>query len=445
MRLTGVAEDPIFDRMLSKRSKKAVKRTSCKDSDEDEEVNLKQSLGQLQQTEDSSAQMERNGSIQNYGLGETSFMTSSLAVTGDIQRLSPISSGSILPNHQNLSDFMLDEDGSSPDLQYIDFETIDPVDETITVRNLNAPSSTEVLSNYQFTLGGPVPGIDITSPNIRVERTQKIEEACITYLSQKLGLLSLPQLLHSPGQLAHIDSIRTAIATVDHDSGVIADVVKIGVDLMARSSGFSAYIYGVGANECMERILRWRCSPSQTNRMNVPEPFRPTPLQYMSFDHPIAIDFINWPSIRDQLIFKAGTYDLPKMIDDIVSNTVIDIPQFRASINIHDTFITRVFSYSASNYFDQDLDRIFRSCSGLTNYQDVIQEITQKVQVKERKGASVGSALATKLQAFPKHQLASKWGLDRLEQWKLSQEFALAHPEIDCSSGEAHFDFLYHS
>lgn len=53
--------------------------------------------------------------------------------------------------------------------------------------------------------------------------------------------------------------------------------------------------------------------------MNIPEEFRPAALQVMSFDHPIATDFINWPSIRDQLIFKAGKYDLDRMVHDMVS------------------------------------------------------------------------------------------------------------------------------
>jgi len=70
------------------------------------------------------------------------------------------------------------------------------------------------------------------------------------------------------------------------------------------------------------------------------EPFRPTPLQYRTTDYPIAIDFINWPSVRNQLIIELGSYDLDQVVADIVSDTV---PEMRAAINIHDMFFARVF------------------------------------------------------------------------------------------------------
>lgn len=44
----------------------------------------------------------------------------------------------------------------------------------------------------------------------------------------------------------------------------------------------------------MESLLHWRLMPSIASRTAVPEPFRPTPLQYSTADYSFVIDFINW-------------------------------------------------------------------------------------------------------------------------------------------------------
>ncbi len=44
----------------------------------------------------------------------------------------------------------------------------------------------------------------------------------------------------------------------------------------------------------MESLMRWRLMPTFASRTAIPEPFRPTPLQYSTINYPVTIDFINW-------------------------------------------------------------------------------------------------------------------------------------------------------
>jgi hypothetical protein len=54
---------------------------------------------------------------------------------------------------------------------------------------------------------------------------------------------------------------------------------------------------------------------------------------------------------ESKLIFKLGTYDLDRVIADIVANTVIEIPEMNAAINIHDRFFTKIFSKTTSGAY----------------------------------------------------------------------------------------------
>jgi hypothetical protein len=49
-----------------------------------------------------------------------------------------------------------------------------------------------------------------------------------------------------------------------------------------------------GAASAMESVMRWRLTLTYASRASVPEPFRPTPLQYSTNDYPHVLDFINW-------------------------------------------------------------------------------------------------------------------------------------------------------
>jgi hypothetical protein len=66
---------------------------------------------------------------------------------------------------------------------------------------------------------------------------------------------------------------------------------------------------------------------------------------------------LNWLSIRDQCIFKGGEVDVTALVEDIIANTVVEIPEFRSAINVHDAFITRVLRQAAG--FGSGYDFIF--------------------------------------------------------------------------------------
>jgi hypothetical protein len=62
------------------------------------------------------------------------------------------------------------------------------------------------------------------------------------------------------------------------DDDIIADIAKVGLDIIVKASGFTDYLYGIGANDSMEIVFCWRLSSSPKNRAAIPEPFLPTPI-----------------------------------------------------------------------------------------------------------------------------------------------------------------------
>jgi len=297
------------------------------------------------------------------------------------------------------------------------------------------------------------------------ENNWRIEEACLCYLARHYNIRGLEPSMDGPRRyISHYDALRTAISGLDFDDGVVADVAKLAVDILCKTSGFSAYIYGVGANKDMEKVFRWRLSPSARNRLLIPEPFQPTPLQYMrNCDYSVAIEFVNWPSIRDQLIFRAGTYDLDTVVADIVANTVIEIPERRVAINIHDTFFTKIFARTALTYsaselgaksssFKVDASEAWESKSaGQATFgwssEDVFCYITQQMDaLNESRNTNSTTLNNYHSSSYNNRQnltltqpLASKWGLDKLYRWKLSKEFAQTHTFLDCTGVTASF------
>jgi hypothetical protein len=148
------------------------------------------------------------------------------------------------------------------------------------------------------------------------------------------------------------------------------------------------------------------------------------------------------------LIFKHESLNLEQILTDLLFNTVIEIPQFQVSVNILDTFISRVFSTTsllprtqthptASSPFDTaslvptiGLEKLPRRCR--EHIRNIVREMPAdtipKLNLK---------ALPLTRNHLHRHHLASKWGLYQLVSWKVSREFAAAHPEIDCSTSKS--------
>lgn len=50
---------------------------------------------------------------------------------------------------------------------------------------------------------------------------------------------------------------------------------------------------------------------------------------------PLIVDLIAWPSLRDQMVFHSSFYDLDEMTEDIVNNTVVDMPEQHVALKMY--------------------------------------------------------------------------------------------------------------
>ncbi|KAK5085896.1 hypothetical protein LTR05_005185 [Lithohypha guttulata] len=55
--------------------------------------------------------------------------------------------------------------------------------------------------------------------------------------------------------------------------------------------------------------MRWRANPSDENRSKVPPWFLPRPAQ-LRIEHPLVIDFLVWPGLRERLVFEYEKYQV---------------------------------------------------------------------------------------------------------------------------------------
>ncbi|KAI1628442.1 hypothetical protein EDD37DRAFT_670344 [Exophiala viscosa] len=276
-----------------------------------------------------------------------------------------------------------------------------------------------------------------------------VEEACMRYLAQlidtnlphsTLGFVRGLGPLHSDP--AKWNPLRLHIGRSALAGDVIDNLVRIGTELISKSSGLAHYIYGVGVNDYMEKILRWRISPTPQNRQAIPEPFCPTPLQLASRNTYCAvIDTLTWPSIRDQLIEQAGTYDLASIVSDIVEHTVIEVAGLGGAISVHDTFCSHIFAQNA-NSAEIDEPALPAPYS--------LQATLQRIGLRMQSMPYVEPSHPSSLSQWPyqrlshKQPLATVWGLDKYLQRKLSMEFAATHLFLDCSGGTLSFCFFPH-
>lgn len=349
--------------------------------------------------------------------------------------------------------------------------------------------ATDVHYLSQFEFVPEEPRYEGPKFHVARENSWKIEKACLRYLARHYNIRGLEPASHNNRRdISQYGGLRAAIAALDCNDVVVEDVAKLAVNILCKTSGFGQYIYGVGAYKDMEKVFRWRLSPSTRNRQLISEPFQPTSLQYMGHcNYDASIDFINWASIRDQLIYKAGTYDLNQVVADIVANTVIEIPERRVAINIHDTFFTKIFARTAAtcstrysylyppwhasilmsswlcsdlgvrnNLLDNGISEVWESdFVGQTSLSwttaDVFSYITKQIgalNVSRKSNSDLTtfdnchpSLYSHRLTLALAQPLATKWGLDKLYRWKLSREFAQAYPFLDCTGGECLFIF----
>ncbi|KAH0432505.1 heavy metal translocating p-type atpase [Colletotrichum camelliae] len=247
---------------------------------------------------------------------------------------------------------------------------------------------------------------------------------------------------------------------------LVIKLASIAVEVIGALAGLEPYIYGVYFSKYMESVMRWRISNSVEDRLQIPVPFRPTPLQSATPYHPVVIDFINWPSIRDQMILYSSKLDLDAMSRDIVLNTVVELPEKRVSVNIHDVFFNHILPRigggrtDGSNSMLHNREWIYlkvpvNPAGGMTytGFCSVQEALAAEMDCRMGQSPSPGSTrthLRPSIEDFagrsapygPEMVVANAlaaFGIDQPSNWKLSKDFARKYPHIDCSLGLSNF------
>jgi hypothetical protein len=194
----------------------------------------------------------------------------------------------------------------------------------------------------------------------------------------------------------------------------------------------------------MFHIMRWRLSPTPANYITIPVPYRPTFLQCNISNYALTIDFIAWPTIRDQLIQHTQTCDIDQIMRDIVFYTVFELPEKEVAINILDFFQSKILHSNITNPKLHSNSSVFNpgwrsnermpkfslsdppysnSCNGENS---LLREIYWRITYSAPP-------------PIVKSTLVSQYGIDRCTQWKLSKEFSQRHTFLDCRGGKPQF------
>ncbi|KAH7067694.1 hypothetical protein BKA63DRAFT_582712 [Paraphoma chrysanthemicola] len=270
---------------------------------------------------------------------------------------------------------------------------------------------------------------------------------------------------------------------------LITKVASTAVQVLAARAGLGTYIYptvsGFPATFLsnsngdyplqmfavyLEYIMRWRISQCRNDLLAIPEPFRPTQLQCSDSSYPVVIDFINWPSIRDQLVRHVRYLDLDAMCREIVLNTVVELPEFGIAVNIHDLLfdhllpqIEGVKMLNGKQSMLHDPSWIYlqvdppKSTSVESDDTKSIEDVLFKEiagWLSAREDPQLDSAVTFASGASQSLQGLSQLGERSLTtalssfrvfdvtHWKLSREFASKHPYMDCASVMSRFEMV---
>ncbi|KAL3292768.1 heavy metal translocating p-type atpase [Colletotrichum asianum] len=266
----------------------------------------------------------------------------------------------------------------------------------------------------------------------------------------------------SQGQIGHP-------AVVANQARLVSKLASIAVEVIGALAGLEPYIYGVYFSKYMESVMRWRISNSVEDRLQIPVPFRPTPLQSATPFHPVVIDFINWPSIRDQMILYSSKLDLDAMSRDIVLNTVVELHGKRVSVNIHDVFFNHILPHvgggraDGSNSMLHNHEWIYlkvpvNPAGGMTYTGFALVQEALAAEMDCRMGETQ-SPRSTRTHLRPSDEgVASRsapygpemmvadalaaFGIDQPSNWKLSKDFARKYPHIDCSLDVSQYEMV---
>ncbi|KAF7552865.1 hypothetical protein G7Z17_g4041 [Cylindrodendrum hubeiense] len=206
----------------------------------------------------------------------------------------------------------------------------------------------------------------------------------------------------------------------------------------------------------------WRLCNTTEFRIAIPEPFRPTPLQDASAFYPIIIDFITWPSIRDQMILHRDSLDLDLLCQELTLHAVIEIPEKEVAIGVYDYVQNAMFMQERQAAADgtstclEDLDWTYLhvpldlACSmGFDPAEDlIVHELANRVRNtnlgQSQSSLSEPSNPVSKIGEEKHEQLKQRGishpGIHHMRTWRLSKEFAWKWPLLDCSSVISAYD-----
>ncbi|KAH9240917.1 hypothetical protein K456DRAFT_1733518 [Colletotrichum gloeosporioides 23] len=218
---------------------------------------------------------------------------------------------------------------------------------------------------------------------------------------------------------------------------LVSKLASIAVEVIGALAGLEPYIYGVYFSKYMESVM--------------------------------LIDFINWPSIRDQMILYSSKLDLDAMSRDIVLNTVVDLPGKRVSVNIHDVFFNHILPRvgggraDGSNSMLHNREWIYLKVpvnpaggvtytgfalvqEALAAEMDCRMEQTQSPRSTRTHLRPSDEGFASRSAPYgPEMMVAdalAAFGIDQPSNWKLSKDFARKYPHIDCSLDVSQYEMV---
>ncbi|KAF4945235.1 hypothetical protein FGADI_12095 [Fusarium gaditjirri] len=286
------------------------------------------------------------------------------------------------------------------------------------------------------------------------ELTQSTMKPGDTFIDPAISSLSPRSLLFVPNQLSitsvsifgsgllgacnrHLDKLKDS----RNHAEVVHKIVKTAVRFFMRCVGLESYAYGLNAAQYIERVISWRLGIDSKN--SVPLPFRPTPLQSKNPTHFWGIDLFNWPEIRDQLVLDAEFIDFDELLKDLVLHSVIEPANHRVAVNVLDIFENQVLrrrqhqKAPSRSYVKDPSWTLFHIGPELGEWYSSEHDIVEEAifQELDRQISTVApSPDGGPMEESQANDIAKFLGLDDFGEWKLSKDFALKYPKLDCST-----------
>lgn len=129
-------------------------------------------------------------------------------------------------------------------------------------------------------------------------------------------------------------------------------------------------------------------------------------MQALHRNIPPTIDFLIWPSLRDQLILYLGAYDPKQLFDDCLEATVVEDHSLEVSYRVIDAYLSATPSITTGQPTVQDVRDTSNPCTTLDS-------MRPSIDTKRHVGIS---------------------GIERCEDRRLLPSFAEKYPFLDLTT-----------